>query len=496
MSVSSLAHAPICTGHVDLVNDHHEVLPLWQSYGLQNQTLIHLDTHQDFRWIAEKNPKDLLNAGSLHEMQDLASSQTAWSASGPDATDLGNYLYHVLRLGMVRQWYWIVPDPIWDSPRFRKAAWKDLMTLYRIRTGPMSRPVQNDNYFQTQMMGVDTVVTALRHLPVPEGPVLLNLDVDYLTTQGFDPPKPPRTNRCTLPWIWPDELLTRLREKKVSSSTAAVSFSVRGGFTPIQFKFLGQALYDLLRGQDPSEDYELLRKAFLARFASEPSSAVDLLKQIRGRDIYGETAFYQKAQIDYEIGNQDQARKEYENLNDPDFFSFYNSQAKVYEGWNDFDGAREEHQMMKALIPESLEPLAGEARAWMFKNDFKKALDLYFEILKRKEDHFEAHFQIGMLQLISNPDEAVKHLFRAVFIEPHHFRSRLAYGSALLETNLIEEAKTEFRECLRRGFHFPIVYHHLVRTYLRAKNYWKAWDCFKEQLRLTLLVITKRLLWN
>ena len=45
-----------------------------------------------------------------------------------------------------------------------------------------------------------------------------------------------------LPWCWPDELVSRLRAKRLRAELATIAYSVEAGYTPLRWKYLGDEL--------------------------------------------------------------------------------------------------------------------------------------------------------------------------------------------------------------------------------------------------------------
>jgi tetratricopeptide (TPR) repeat protein len=198
----SLEAGPIFT--FDL---HDGAFHAWRTSGVRAASLVHIDAHHDA------------------------------AAPGGAPIDIGNFVGAALAEGMVSRVDWIVPDPLWQSASGRQFVRRELRGLgdSRINAGPVAsiRPA--------------------------EGPVLLDLDVDYLALAD-----PRRKGSDALPWCWPDDLTSGLRDLVLAPELITIASSVTGGFTPILWKHLSAEIALRLAG-DRNDDrlacYERLRTA-------------------------------------------------------------------------------------------------------------------------------------------------------------------------------------------------------------------------------------------
>ena len=489
--------AALISGSVDLVDDHDEAYEQWKARSVQNQILLHLDAHIDFEWIAEKNLHSLLNAHSFRDVEEFLRNPHGWAAGNPanNRTHLGNYLYRALEEGMIREWYWVVPDSIWNIRAGRESIWKDLLDFYKFRTGPMEFPKREKNCFKTSFLGVPTVVTSLEFLPFFEEPVLLNIDVDFLTTRYFKKIPKAETLRKSLPWIWPEELVRALRKKNVTASLSAIAHSVTGGFTPIQFKFFGEVLRALLSGDEPPVFYEQLKEAMILRSQGDLKLALEILLLFEAEGAIEVARSYQAAQIFYEQGYADSARLQFQKCVDLDaqFTSNYNNSAKFFEFLAKFEEAIKEHQMMQTLLPDSLEPQLGQARFFAAQRMIEPAIKCYHKVLEKNPDCAEAYRELGILHLQRKQiTEAFKFFLYALELNAGDLLSRIRLGYCLFYQKRFDEAKNHLREALGRGAHFSSTYQLLARVYWRLNYRRKALEFFWESWRIQFRIYQAR----
>jgi tetratricopeptide (TPR) repeat protein len=473
---------------IDIVDNHDEVCAKWRSYGLKQQVLLHLDAHHDFGWIANKSPREILRAPNFQEVEKLLGEE-GWKTGSLTDQDihLGNYLHQVFREGRVKKWYWALPDSLWNDLGMREIAWKDLLDLYHRRTGPMDFPEREGPFFKTKILGVETLVSSLSNFPKFEEPVLLNVDIDYLTTLTFNPPPEPRVYRSQTPWIWPDELVSLFQEKNVTFTHAAISRSIRGGFAPLRYKFLGDALFSLLEGNPKPEGYDILKDALVLRSKGENGDALKLLSRFRSAGAIETARRYFSSQILYEFGKHEEAREEFAATCalDPEFQMEYSNLSGIYEQSQRWNEAREEHQMIRALDPNSHEAIAGEGRFWAAQKKDSEALPYYLDAVKRAPENYKYAFEIGrVLFKLTRLEEAEFYFQKSLLRNPSQPGIYVELARVQIALKRYDDAKQNLREALKLGFHFPVTYWLLTRVYIRLNCVHKAFECFSEFLKL------------
>ncbi len=493
LSVDVFPTSPLKQQNVHLLSDHDEALYVWQRLNIKNRLLLHFDAHIDFEWIADKDPIKILEQASLSEAFQIFKHSHGWrfSDSANNFLHLGNYLYQALRDGMIRQWYWIVPDSIWENSKSRNQIWRDLLNYYRYRTGPMTYPQKIKNAFSASFFNVPFLVTSFKYLPEIQESVLLNIDVDYLTTQRLARIPSASNLRRQLPWIWPEEFFTRLQQAGISSEVITLSNSVRGGFTPIQFKFFGETLCRLFSECSAGLEYSLLQKAYLYYAKQEDAEALAILNSFQSEGVLEATRLFRQAQIHYENGNDFPAKESMKAavLADPEFGSSYNSHASFFKSLGNSENAYQEYCMIHALLPEQIDAQLGKADYWATHQETNNAEGWYQAILKDYPDHFGACMRLGQLYA-SKKDWKLARLYlsKALDLNPRDISTRLMLSKTFLKLNCHEDAKKCLRETLGLGAHLPASYFLLAQSYWGLGFFKKAAEFWIEGLRLQLKI--------
>jgi tetratricopeptide (TPR) repeat protein len=257
-SVEAMRSAQAGPSAIHIMENHDAALAHWRAAG-RDRILVHVDPHHD-----------------------------AWFTGDNVPVNAANFVGYALRERLIREWYWVVPDSSFASAQNRGlllAAMRKLIGSYPGRGAPIQEVrfaksgEPRNNAFRTSLLGVPLTVCTLDAIPTVAENVLLDLDVDFMTT--------PRVNYSrgndahpALPWCWPDEILDRIAKKNLRWDVATIALSVEGGFTPLAWKYLGDELSLRIEANPDAaarlHGYELMRQAAAA--GSEGRSQEEALK--------------------------------------------------------------------------------------------------------------------------------------------------------------------------------------------------------------------------
>ena len=213
----------ISTGPIHRIENHDGAYAIWRDAGMAQRVLVHVDAHHDMYggWIDKKTPKERARI------------------------NVANFVYAALEENLVREVIWVVPDQTWATQAGRRDIVRELKGLDQgagsgkpaIRGGP--------DCITGTVLGKPIRVCTAGGLPTLSEAVLLDIDVDYfvIPNVGY------RGIRVygSLPWCWPDELLLKLDARGIRTDLATIAFSVEGGYTPLQWKYLGDELAQRLQ---------------------------------------------------------------------------------------------------------------------------------------------------------------------------------------------------------------------------------------------------------
>jgi Flp pilus assembly protein TadD len=334
--------------NVHLFENHDRAYEIWRESGLKESLLIHIDAHHDMWWI------------------------------DPDGhRTIANFICSALAEDIVREVWWIVPDQTWESRECRRPLLRHLERIIRKYPRSSDRIEVKPDRISVRVLDKNIRILPLNKMPAPEGEVLLDVDTDFLViprvTYGeFDTHSP-------LPWCWPDQLISRLVERKVRTRWVTIAYSVEGGYTPLKWKYLGdelktrietpslqgsilEGMTQLRRGADAAFQGDLAgaEEGFLAAARSMPESPAPLLHL---------------AYLYLEKGRGDQARESYQRALslDPTYRTAYSNLGMMRYYQRLHREARAEFERTLLLNPRDPYAHLGMARLAARQGDWASA---------------------------------------------------------------------------------------------------------------------------
>jgi len=195
--------------HVFLLENHDEAFYVWQNNKVTQRILVHIDAHHDMWWISDQAN-----------------------------ITIANFICPALKQDFVKEVIWVVPDATFANSTNRKSILAHVTTLLKEYPVKSRKLVLTNECIIASVLGKTLSVCTLRSIPPRRENVLLDVDVDYLiiprvTYRESD-------HHLLLPWCWPCELVNHLRG--MQSDLITVAYSVQGGYTPLQWKYLGDEL--------------------------------------------------------------------------------------------------------------------------------------------------------------------------------------------------------------------------------------------------------------
>ncbi len=252
LGASRAGHEPIPNIHV--TEDHDGAYDVWKAAGVQGRILVHFDGHLDFNWIADRSAEELLTARSSEELDRLLAQASEWNLDGKplrQLVNISNFIYPAIKEGIIREFFWVIPDPFWATRAERRVIQQRLQKKMRLGPPADSGPMTvSESGLTLTVLGCPLTVCTLEHLPRFSETVLLDIDVDYLVTLRCTGPVPYYDRQPVAPWIWPSAFLQRLKAAELATDLVTIAYSVNGGYTPLRYKYFGDLLRESLRDPD------------------------------------------------------------------------------------------------------------------------------------------------------------------------------------------------------------------------------------------------------
>lgn len=391
---------------VHLYENHSSALTAWRRAGARERVLVHIDGHADLDWLPDATIAHLA-AADPDELPALELHPYALDGTTHQRFAIWNFIYPAIRLGIVREYVWVVPDGTLADATSAEALVSGLILgkMQMVRLDEARSLHREGRVVRGTILGVSATICELADLPSFDEPVLLDIDLDFLTTRSAT------TQEVTdRPWIDPVTLVERLRARHLRADLATVSYSTFGGFLPPSCRWLGRAMTDALEG------------------ASETATA--------RAAAHGENPRWRELTTTY-----------------PDDASAWYGLSRAEEHAGHLADAEQARRRAIALDPILEDAPLFEADGLWLNGKYAEALEAYRGYRRlRPLGPFGAYAlrrEAGCLARTMRNDEAIEAFRKVVTEAPEHADSRLDLGVLLRERGDDEGALLEFREARR-----------------------------------------------
>lgn len=366
----------INSGPVHCVENHDGAYTVWRDAGVALRVLVHVDAHHDMygRWIDRKDPKER------------------------SRINIANFVYAALEDELAREVIWVVPDPTWATPAGRRDIARELKSLDQGagRTKPAIR-VERDRITGT-VLGRSIQVCTAQNLPALNEAVLLDIDIDYFVIpnvgyRGIGV-------YGTLPWRWPAELLAHLKARGVRTDLTTIAYSVEGGYTPLQWKYLGNELAQRLQSDSTDLAWtDRMRDA--VRAAGRGDSALAEEHYLAARTLRPEVAApcYHLAHLCAAMGRLEAGREHLRQACDLDssYRGPYNNAGWWYLEKERYDQARTAFARAQSLDPDDAYAHLGHGLLSIQEKNWSSAETSLRQALTLNESCIEAWRALGQV---------------------------------------------------------------------------------------------------
>lgn len=394
---------------VFLIEDHDAALTIWRQKGFKNLDLVHIDAHIDFGFYRAKPIDNIIrDAKTLKELKSDLEHSLAYQQYENDLdkqANIGNYIYPAMQEGIVRDFYWVVPG----AGSIPQAALC------------MQRKLSN------RLSGRRFIVCTLKNLPIFEQKVLLDIDTDFLVIDSLVNANNTVDIGKRKPWITPAHLVETLKGKIRQPQIITIAYSVNGGYTPMEYKHLGDELaYNFSPGE------------FRNRFRAALAAAENFnLFRSTGRKEYYEKAI----------------------ACDPAYRVSDNNYGPLYLSLGKFSLARKEFSKILKVDPKNPACFLGLGQIFLQRNNFKKAKTYFSLALKQGNqglfNKLEEQYLLGMAAAefkLGNIHKAKKLLLRYQSFERLDAQSHYLLGRIYEKQRKFPKAAVFYKNSLILGF--------------------------------------------
>ena len=435
-----------------VMEDHSDSFLAWREAKIQNRIIVHIDSHIDIEWISDPDLKRISAAQTKEKLSELQLDPLHPEERRFKPLTIMNYLYPTMKEKMAKELYWVLPDSFMGGGsvlnRFKEHLLEtvdqlsiDMLNSFKLRKGVI----------KGQIFGIPFTVCKLSDLPSFRETIVLDIDVDY-----FDPPNV--RERIASPTLWPDDLISLLRKRKISADLVSVCYSVRGGYLLLEHKFLGDDLAQMLK--DPKGNDRVMTRRMKQRRAGVQ---------------------------DYAQGKYPEALREFQSAleNNPADPSLHYWLSRIYRQM----GKREEASAASARA-SSLDrfygnPLLYDADYYLNKHIFDKALASYEEILRREPNDLKAILGAGVASSKQGKREkALAYYKKCIDRSPQYFLPYFDIAVLYTEQKKFNLAEEHFRNCVKLNPYFGKAWNDLALLYFGQGEKEKAMEPFQKTVAL------------
>ncbi len=456
---------------VVMMEDHDKAYLAWKVRGVRSRVLVHVDAHIDFGWIPEADMEEI---GAAEIRRGTPVLINPFIRPRARMLTIGNYICPAIREGMVKKFFWVVPDPSLRSPRGRSQILRQLKQLLRTRACAGEKLRREGEIIRCRIMGCELVVCGLESLEKIGEPALLDIDTDFmLTPRIWDDLEPARR-----PWIFPEELLKKLEGRLTDVDVLTIAYSVEGGFTPLRFKYLGDELRCLCLGTVPAA-MAARRCALAHEVAMDMGKAVAAYQEAAEADPGDASAWYNLflLHLDGKAGDPAKARECFAAAvaRDGSYATAYNNYGILYLRTGRLKDAEREYRKFLACAGENARVLSGLGRVALARKRYGEAQDHFDRCLRMDAKSFEARAGKAVISFLGGRLEEAEKLFSALRDEdPDDAEACWWLGRIAEKKGDLPAAVRHYKETVMRGGEGPCVHLRLCRLYLARGFYLRA----------------------
>jgi tetratricopeptide (TPR) repeat protein len=457
------------------MENHGTSAIIWHALNIKGATLIHVDTHDDCRFLPPENIeklKILLNRRDYAEIFRLSDqgSYFRYEVKEEDLLyDLGNYIYGCIADGTISTFYWVVPDKPFHAEA-RKRMQRHIQQCLRLTSLPELRDEER-GVFSFRFMGTNIIVTDFDNLPTMKPGALLDFDIDF-----FAFPHAMSKDHLTGKLIWdPQNVCARLSKLIPDPAVISICSSVPGGFLPLMLRFIADACFEYFdKKRYPGYAARLFDKLTILRTTRDivplPEPPGDtcfdpafehlcgLILLMQGKDDEGLALIdkaarmmpvYDKGLLDIseafifmkKLEPAHEAIDRFVRIAGRETTSSDAARLRTYLSENNLAKADALSRKLVAWDPGSPFFLMLRGGTLTEQRKYDEALFIYTELLKISPGDGIVYYNIGVvLEKQNKPDEAINYYQNAIKLKPTFADAQENLGTLYLNRGNLEQA--------------------------------------------------------
>lgn len=465
-----------------MMEDHDKAYQAWKDRGVFAKTLVHVDAHIDFGWIPEVDLDEIGGDGKVPGDGQLINP---FVKSKKKMVDIGNYICPAIREGMVKKFYWVVPDASFRNARGRRHIIRHLKRLLAIKKYSGGKLEFHSGRICCRIYGIELIVCGLEDLGQIDEPVLLDIDVDFMLTELiWDDLNPER-----LPWILPEELYEKLTAKIDKIDVLTIAYSVEGGFTPLRFKYLGDELRYLFEGGRPAGPQGAAyykRKAVFFEKDKKPADAARAYEEALKTGGSDASVFFNLSLLySYEaVGQAEKSAVFYRKALEADesYATCYNNYGILYLRYNRLKRAEAEYKKFLRVSGGNAAVYDGLGVIALARGRYAQAQEFFNRCLTVDKNHPGARLGLGIVCFKTARLSEAESLFLGLEKDyPDDAEVCWWLGRIAQKSGNASCAIDRYKDAVMRGGDGPFIHFILARLYMKRGFFFRA---FEELIRV------------
>ncbi len=471
---------------VHLFENHSSALLAWRDAGVRDRVVVHLDGHADFDWLPDETIARLA-ASETRRLGEFEVHPYAMDDRALAGFSIWNFIYPAVRLGLVRELIWVVPDgTLPDDAAARELVRQRLVYKMQMISLEEAQKLRIANgVIRGTLLGTPIYICELDDLPAIDEPVLLDIDADYFTTRSAL-----SQQVSDFPSTDPLETLIALRDRGIESDLVTLSLSTIGGYMPTASRWIGGTLKRHLRAPgriDPDQE----RRRFEAIQSAEAGDHEQASQQLRAlvEEVPRDAAlWYLLSRALDGLGETDAAAEARERAVAIDPMLDHDTLFDADRLWinKQFAPALELYDAYMERMPDGpFQAYVQRRRASCLERvgRARDALHAWQQVLELAPRHADSHLDFALLlRELGMADQAVAHMQIAREILPERVTFAQALGSTYVLQGRLEEGVRELRTAVRRQPCMPRIHGNLSAALVRLGRHQEA----AEHLRLAM----------
>ncbi len=460
-----------------MMEDHDKAYAAWKERRIRGRTLVHVDAHIDFGWIPGTDMDEIVPDSAPRLLNPFITPRK-------QMVNIGNYICPAIMDGIVRKFYWVVPDKSWERRGSRKHIIRQLQGLLRMRRPACGTLEWSGPGAKCRIAGVDLIVCPLKNLEDIREPALLDIDVDFMLTEDVRRDIDPGRS----PWIFPDDLYRRVTAKVRSIDVLTVAYSVEGGFTPLKFKHFGDDLRCFFKGDTPGT-LDLKKKALSFENRHRIVDARAAYSEALRVDPRDASVYFNLALLDMDGSQAGEARAvQYYNEAvrlDRSYATRYNNCGILYLQQNKLPEAERAYRRYLRLNGSDPAALCGLGFIALARRRYAQASGFFAQCMGTDASYCQARFGAALVRYKTGRFGEAESLFNGLKNDyPYDAEPFWWLGRIAQKRRDPSSAIRYYKDGVIRGGEGPLVHIILARLYAQKRLYFRACEELKRSVRV------------